>query len=141
MPIRLPKTILAGGSAAMLLVGAAATAQANVEITEPSIIIRNQSLDNNQVTLDYAFLPQKGYAVVYKAGDERKPTGEPLGHVPLDAGDHRNVKIELSGDVAAGSELLVSLYQDAGKQEAFDRKSDQSFWQGSLPGTNVVTVE
>lgn len=133
--------MIAAGLGALLLAGASVTAQAATEMTAPSVIVRDQSIADRQITLDYAFLPEKGYAVVYGTGEDGKPIREPIGHVELDPGDHRNVMVELEKDVPTGNQLWVSLYADKGNTQGFDPNGAVSFWDGDLPAMNLLTVQ
>ena len=122
------------------LVGATIAASAATPATEPSVLAFDQKPQSGHVILDYAYLPAKGYAVVYGADKEGKPVKEPLGHVELNAGDHRGVKIKLNNEPAAGSKVWISLYQDKDAKPGFDRQGDAPFWTGALPAENSLTI-
>lgn len=131
---------LAAALTGALLVGATMSALAATSVTEPSVIAFDQKPQNGQITLDYAYLPAKGYAVVYDADKDGNPIKEPLGHVELNAGDHRNVKIKLNAEPASGTKVWVSLYHDKDGKPGFDRQADASYWSGALPAANRLTI-
>jgi len=133
--------LAAGSLSALLLTGATLSAHAATSMTEPSVLAFNQKVQNGQLVIDYAYLPAKGYAVVYGADADGKPLKEPLGHAELGAGNHTNVKIKLNSEPAKGSKLWVSLYADKDGKPGFNRGGDVSFWQDRLPRENEIIVQ
>lgn len=131
---------VAGGLSSALVIAITATANAATATTPPSVIAMSQSVQNGEVTLDYAYLPANGYAVIY-ADENGKPSSAPLGSVELKAGDHRFIKVKLSSKPDKGDRLWVSLYSDKDSKPGFDRKGDASFWSGGLPPINQITVQ
>lgn len=114
----------------------------NASIAPASVIVFNQKLDGSNVKLTYAYAPQNGFAVVYGSDQHGKPDNKVLGSIALTAGDHRDVKIPISGDVKQGSPLWVSLYQAKGDGATFDRANATSYWgKGPLPSTNEFVVQ
>ena len=134
--------IVAGAFGTLLTGAAALTAHAATQgaATEPSVMVMNQTLQDGQLNVDYAYLPKKGYAVVY-AGKDGKAIGEPLGHVALDAGSHVKFKIKLDKAPAPGTALWVALYEDKDGKDGFDRQADASLWGDKLPYENRVIVQ
>ncbi len=110
-------------------------------VAPPSVIALNQKLEDGSVAVEYAFLPVKGYAVIYGADEDGKPIREPLGHVELAAGDHRKFKIKLDKAPPEGARLWVSLYTDKDDKPGFDRRGDVAVWQDRLPAENHIVVQ
>ncbi|HEX2841405.1 DUF7282 domain-containing protein [Hyphomicrobium sp.] len=135
------KTAVTGTALSALFIASAATiAGAALPISDPSVIAMSQKIRDGAVTLDYVYLPQKGYAVVY-AVDKSGQQKEALGSVELSAGDHRGVKVALKSTPPTGSKLWVSLYADKDGKPGFDAKGDISHWPAGLPYINKITVE
>jgi hypothetical protein len=126
---------------ALFVASAASVAGAAMPISDPSIIAMSQKIENGAVTLDYAYLPTNGYAVVYGVDKSGNPLKEPLGVKELAAGDHRGVKIAIKTDPPKGSTLWVSLYSDKDGKPGFSTQGDVSFWPGEIPRVNKITVE
>lgn len=91
--------------------------------------------------VEYAYLPEKGYAVVYGTDKDGNPIRESLGHIELNAGDHRKFKIKLDKEPPSGTKLWVSLYSDKDGKTGFDRKGDMAIWQDRLPAANQIVVQ
>lgn len=129
------------GAAAVAALSAAAVAAVPAPTTEPSVLVFDQTHKGDSVKIDYVYLPKKGYVVIYGADAAGKPTGEPLAHVPLEAGDHRNISVKLTAVPTAGSKLWASLYEDSDGKPGFAKGSDVSLWSdGKLPQENAFTI-
>ncbi len=126
--------------AVMLSAAAAGTAQAAVANAPPSILVFNQKVTGNAVSVDYVNLPADGYVVVYASDGKGQRTGEPLGFLALKAGSHMDVKVELSKAPAKGTSLWASLYKDKDGKEGFDRAGDKAVW-ANIPLENAFTIE
>lgn len=137
------KTHIIAGSVALLTTAAAFSAQAATQgaATEPSVMIFNQKLQDAQINVDYAYLPTKGYAVVYGSDKDGNPASEPLGHTALEAGSHVNFKIKLDKAPPQGTRLWVSLYEDKDGKAGFDRQADASLFGKKLPYENHIVVQ
>ena len=121
--------------------GVAHAATGGAAITEPSVMVFDQTIRDGKVSISYAHLPKNGYVVVYGTSADGKPTGEPLGHVELKSGDHRDITVKLDRVPAAGSKLWASLYEDRDGKAGFSRGSDVSVWQGgTLPLENGFVI-
>ncbi len=132
--------VLAGAAGIGLLAGAA-SANVPPAAGEPSVLVFDQRHKGASVTISYAYLPKKGYAVIYGADAAGKPMGQPLAHVPLDAGDHRDITVKLNEDLQPGTKLWASLYEDRDGKQGFVKGADVSFWpDGKLPMENAFTV-
>ncbi len=135
--------IIAGGLSALLVGAFALTANAATQgdKTEPSVMALNQKLQDGHLFVEYAYLPRKGYAVVYGADKDGKPIREPLGHLALEQGSHMKFKIKLDKEPPAGSKLWVSLYEDKDGKNGFDKQADASIWGDRIPAENQVVIQ
>jgi hypothetical protein len=97
-------------------------------IAPPSALTFDQKLDGKTVTVKYAHLPKSGYVVIFGSDANGNPTKEPLGHVALKAGDHRDIKVELSAAPAPKSRLWTGLYEDKDGDSKLNISTDVSFW-------------
>ena len=122
---------------AVVIPGSAMAAVANAP---PSLLVFNQKVTGSSVSIDYANIPADGYVVVYAADSEGKRTGELLGSLPVKAGSHMDLKVDLSASPKAGALLWASLYKDKDGKEGFDAKGDQPVWT-KLPMQNAFKVE
>lgn len=102
-------------SAAIALVVSAFTGGAAIAATttssgtpNPSIIAMNQKMKGDSVTITYAFLPKDGTLDIYAVNSSGKIEEKPLGRVELKAGDHRNVKVDLSSPPKKGTRLQAT---------------------------------
>lgn len=128
---------LFGGTALLMMPAmsdpafAATDAGANtLAIAPPSVLTFDQKLDGKTVTIKYANLPNKGYLVIYGSDAEGKPAKEPLGYVALSAGDHRDIKVELTKVPAKNSRLWTSLYNEKNGNSKLEKGTDVSYWAG-----------
>jgi hypothetical protein len=97
-------------------------------IPPPSALTFDQKLDGKTVTVKYAHLPKNGYIVIFGSDADGKPTKEPLGHVALKSGDHRDIKVELSAAPAPKTRLWTGLYEDKDGDAKLSMSNDASFW-------------
>jgi hypothetical protein len=109
--------------------------------TAPSVLVFDQKAGSGEVGVDYANLQRGGYLVIYPSDSSGQPTKEALGHTPLKAGDHRNVKVKLSTAPQPGSVLWASLYIDTDSQPGFDKGKDASVWPDAIPSSNRFVVK
>lgn len=120
---------------------ATTTGAAPTVATEPSVLVFDQKIASNEVTIDYANLQRGGYVVIYSSSADGKPNKDALGHSPLKAGDHRNVKVKLSAAPQPGSVLWASLYVDTDGQAGFDKSKDNSVWRDAIPSSHRFVVK
>lgn len=104
---------------------AASKAKAEQSQARPSALVFNQKLDGKAVNLAYVYMPEAGFITVYK-GKDGVASGKSIGAAALPAGDHRDVKVELSTSITSGTELFVSLAKGGG--DAFDESKHTSVW-------------
>ena len=135
--------LIAGGLSALFVGALAMTANAATQgdKTEPSVMAMNQKLQDGHVLVEYAYLPKKGYAVVYGTDKDGKPIREPLGHLALEQGSHLKFKVKLDKEPPAGSKVWVSLYEDKDGKSGFDKQADASIWGDKLPAENQITIQ
>jgi hypothetical protein len=117
-------------------------AGAQTSLTEPSVLVFNQKTEGKSVLINYTLMPKPGYVVIYGSGADGKPTGDPLGHIHLTAGDHREIKVDLKSEVPAKTQLWAAMYEDKDGDTKLDKSKDQAFWAGSkLPYENKFQIE
>lgn len=134
-------TGLAAGVAGIAALSIAATAATPAPTGEPSVLVFDQPHKGGAVNISYAYLPKKGYVVIYAAGTSGKPSGEPLAHLPLEAGDHRNISVMLNTMPAPGTKLWATLYEDSDGKPGFTKGADVSLWaNGKLPLENAFSI-
>ncbi len=71
----------------------------------PSVLALNQKEKANDVSITYAYFPQKGTLAIYASDARGRMEKAPLAKVAVDAGDHRNLKIALSPAPKSGTKL------------------------------------
>lgn len=108
--------------------------------TDPSVIVFDQKSTGKAVSFSYVYLPSDGYVAVYGSDADGKRTGDVLGYVPLAAGDHRNVSVELGKDLKSGMTLWGSLYQDLDGDKKLDKGKDTAFWPDGKPLENRFNI-
>lgn len=116
------------GVTGMAGVAVAATAP-SASNTPASIMVFDQAAKDQKIGVKYIYLPENGYAAVYRSDDSGRPSGEAIGYAKLLAGDHRDVRIELKDGPAAGEKLWVTLYRDGDDAPEFSPgKGDVALW-------------
>ena len=106
--------------------------------TPASVLVFNQKPDGKTIKLTYANMPADGYVVVLD--DAGGKPGHAIASMPLQAGDHRDIKFNVDKDLKAGSKYWVALYEEADKNGKFDDK-DRAVWTvGQLPLQNMFEV-
>lgn len=137
--------LIASVVACSAIVGAAMPAAAvtatGATTTPPSVLVFDQKVSGGAVDVKYAYLPSKGYVAVLASDANGKPSGAPLGVQAITAGDHRDVKVALSGQPKTGDKLWVSLYFDSDGQAGFDAKADKPVWPDGVPTMNTLIVQ
>lgn len=134
-------TAVLAGAAGITALSLATSAAVPAPVAPPSVLVFDQAHKNGAVNITYAYLPKKGYVVIYGADASGKPAGTPLAHMALEAGDHRDISVKLTEIPAAGSKLWASLYEDADGKPGFSKGADVSLWlDGKLPMENAFTI-
>lgn len=107
----------------------------------PSVLVWNQKIEGGNVLVKYAHLPKNGYIVIYGADAAGKPSGDPIGSIALNAGDHRDIKVPLQSTPAAGTKLLTALHEDVDGDSKFDKAKDVALWSmDKLPSDGQFVV-
>lgn len=135
--------MIAGGLGALLIGSLAIAANAATQgaATEPSVMVLDQKVKDGQLLVEHAYMPEKGYAVVYGADKDGNPIREPLGHIELGQGAHTKFTIKLDKAPEPGTKLWVSLYKDKDGKAGFDKQADAAIWGDKLPYENRVTIQ
>jgi len=81
----------------------------------PSIDVSDQKLQRRTVTLADVNLPARGYIAIHASDASGKMTDRIIGYATLRAGDHKNVKVRLSGAHKAGETLWAVAHQSQGR--------------------------
>jgi hypothetical protein len=108
--------------------------------TDPSVIVFDQRGGETEVKFSYVYLPYNGYVAVYGSGEDGKAKGDVLGYVPLEAGDHRNVSVDVGTELESGMTLWASLYRDVDGDKKLDKEKDTAFWPDGKPFENRFSV-
>jgi hypothetical protein len=127
---RIAIAISAAALVAPLAAGALADtpSQQSKDSFPASVIALNQKLDGGDVSITYANMPQKGTLALFASDAQGKIGKTRVGQVALDAGDHRNIKVELSQKPQDGARLWAVLEQANGKPFQNQRSNyDRSF--------------
>jgi hypothetical protein len=90
------------------------------------IIALNQKPAGDAVSISYAFLPQNGTLDIYALDQSGKIGKKPLGKISLNAGEHRNVKIELNSSPKVGMRLRAVI-EISGQPLNTGDKPDRTF--------------
>lgn len=135
--------MIVGGLSALVIGSLAIAANAATQgaATEPSVMVLDQKASGGELLVEHAYMPEKGYAVVYGADKDGNPIREPLGHTELGQGPHTKFKIKLSREPEPGTKLWVSLYKDKDGKAGFDKQADAAIWGDELPYENRVTIQ
>jgi hypothetical protein len=110
-----------------LLTGTAALAAAG---TPPSVIAMSQKLKGDSVSITYAYMPKAGTLAIYSSTKSGTMSVEPVGHVALPAGDHRDISVDLKSKPASGTKLWAVLEKSGSKSSVFKDQgtpAEQSF--------------
>ncbi len=141
MTSALKAQLIAAALGSTLLAATTIAAHAATSPNPPSVLFLNQKAEGKSISIEYAHLPSNGYVVIYGADENGKPVRDALGYAELKAGDHRDVKVELSRTAEAGQRLWASLYSDRDQKPGFDKKADLPFWGGQLPLQNQIIIQ
>jgi len=95
----------------------------------PSVLVRNQKVKADTISITYANLPKAGTLAIFEAGAKGGPGRKEIGHVALAAGDHRQVKVKLDQMPRTGTRLWAVI-EPAGSSKPFmfeGEAAEQSF--------------
>lgn len=110
------------------------------DVIDPSLIVFDQKAGGKEVRFSFVRLPHDGYVAIYGSDDEGNVTGDVLGYVPLEAGDHQNVTVEIDQELESGMTLWASLYRDDDGDRKLDKSGDSPFWPDGKPLENKFNV-
>jgi hypothetical protein len=99
--------------------------------TSASVIVFNQKLKGDQITVTYAFMPAAGQLVIHGSGKDGKADKVVFGSLALEAGDHRDIGVKLDKTPSPGTALWATL----------TTAEKTSFWPAGLPLQNEFRVE
>jgi hypothetical protein len=121
----LPHALLGLAAAIALSCSASAATQDFL----PSVTALSQKVKGDTVSITYAFLPKDGTLAILSGDPSSRAGASVLGSVALSAGDHRNVKVQLSREPTAGTRLWAAIDQaKSGKPfKRSDERAEQSF--------------
>ena len=74
----------------------------------------NQKISGGAVTIADVNLPKNGFLVIHPSDTQGNLIEKDLGHIALKAGDHKNVRVKLTGNHKAGEKLWAMLHEDTG---------------------------
>lgn len=81
----------------------------------PSVTVTDQKLARNRVTIADVNLPKTGFIAIHGSDASGKMTNKIIGYAALKAGDHKGVKVRLTGTHGAGETLWVVARQSKGR--------------------------
>lgn len=110
------------------------------DVIDPSVIVFDQKAGSKEVRFSFVRLPHDGYVAIYGSDDEGNATGDVLGYVPLEAGYHHNVTVEIEQELESGMTLWASLYRDDDGDRKLDKSEDSPFWPNGKPLENRFEV-
>lgn len=110
------------------------------DVIDPPVIVFDQKAGSKEVRFSFVRLPHDGYVAIYGSDDDGNVTGDVLGYVPLEAGYHHNVTVELDQELEGGTTLWASLYRDDDGDRKLDKSEDSPFWPNGKPLENKFEV-
>lgn len=101
---------------ALATVIAAGTALVSVAYAQsPSLNVSDQKLARNTVTIADVNLAKNGFIAIHASDANGKMTNKVIGYAAIGAGDHKDVKVDLTGTHKAGETLWVVAHQTKGR--------------------------
>lgn len=133
------------GLASAFLTGLVMTAHAEtsaaISTTPPSVLVLDQTPKDGKVLVEYAYLPNDGYVVLYGADKNGQPIRGPIGHAELKAGSHIKFNVKIDKPPQSGDSMWAALYVDKDNKPGFDKTADASIWNDKLPLENRFVVQ
>jgi hypothetical protein len=80
----------------------------------PSVTVTDQKLARNGVTIADVNLPKNGFVAIHASDAGGKMTSRIVGYAALRAGDHKRVRVHLTGTHRAGETLWAVAHQAKG---------------------------
>lgn len=109
---RMSLALIAG---ALMLEAPMVTAAAAADKFPPSVIALNQKMKDGGVSITYANFPEKGTLAILEREAGHRHGEKRIGHVAVDAGDHRNIHVSLSPQPSPGAHLTAVVERGNGK--------------------------
>jgi hypothetical protein len=81
----------------------------------PSVAVTDQKLARNSVTIADVNLPKHGFVAIHASDAGGKMTSRIVGYTALRAGDHKGVRVHLTGTHRAGETLWAVAHQVKGR--------------------------
>jgi len=81
----------------------------------PSINVTDQKLTGNTVTIADVNLPKNGFIAIHGSDASGKMTDRIIGYAALKAGDHKGVKVHVTGTHKAGETLWAAAHEAKGR--------------------------
>ncbi|HWE15854.1 MAG TPA: hypothetical protein VG758_01530 [Hyphomicrobiaceae bacterium] len=81
----------------------------------PSVTVTDQKLVRNSVTIADVNLPKNGFVAIHASDAGGKMTSRIVGYAALRAGDHKGVRVHLTGTQKAGETLWAVAHQAKGR--------------------------
>jgi hypothetical protein len=78
-----------------------------------AIKISDQKIKGNEVTVADVTLPKDGLLVINPSDSKGNPLHRDIGHLALKAGEHKSVRVKVSGTQKAGEKLWATLKTDS----------------------------
>ena len=110
------KSGLAVSASALMTVSFAGYAYA----AAASIKVSDQKIFGNEVTVADVNLPKNGFLVIHPSDAKGNLIEKDIGHIALNAGDHKTVKVKLTENHKAGDKLWAMLHEDTGKAGVYE---------------------
>jgi hypothetical protein len=105
----------------------ATAANASTDSFLPSVVALDQKLKSDEVSITYAYMPQKGKLVILSTDPEGKAKTV-IGSIELAAGDHRDVKVQIKDVPEAGAHLKARVEADTDQPfSGSDERAKQLF--------------
>ena len=86
----------------------------------PHVSVMNQKQIGGDVTIAEADIPANGYLAIHASDVKGAMSDQTLGYVALTAGDHKSVKVKLTGSLKPGDKLWATLHDDNGTKGKFE---------------------
>ncbi|MFM9939334.1 MAG: hypothetical protein ACKVP7_07550 [Hyphomicrobiaceae bacterium] len=79
-----------------------------------TLTVSDQKAVDDTITIADVNLPKNGFLVIHPSDAKGNLIEKDIGHLALTAGDHKAVKVKLTGAIKAGDKLWAMLHEDTG---------------------------
>lgn len=118
------------------LVGFASAAMAATD----AISAKDQKIANKSVIAASVSASKAGYLVVHEADTTGTKPGKIVGNAAVKAGENKDVAVELTSDVNAGSKLILMLHEESDTDAKFDDKDKPVMTDGKMV-MQAITIQ